>query len=165
MALVPAEVCYEDADAERKFRKMAVAGRPLRLRAMGEDDVNTTTTRIRGISFNEVDPNATTDTKYGPDPGRAGKGPCLGGRRGVSLGVTWTPPSPHGSVTSFPRMPILFRAGCAIAHVNASDELHQSQLVPLSSPPNTAQPRSLRRTTSVLRGRCSTPIHPFAWPA
>ena len=39
---------------------------------------------------------------------------CPGGRRGVSLGVTWTPPSPHGSVTSFPRMPICFLAGCAI---------------------------------------------------
>ena len=46
--------------------------------------------------------------------GVAGKGPCLGGRRGVPLGVAWNPPSPHGSVTSFPQMPICFLAGSAI---------------------------------------------------
>ena len=44
-----------------------------------------------------------------------GKGAYPGGRRGVSRGVAWTPPSPHGSVTSFPRIPILFLAGCAIS--------------------------------------------------
>ena len=35
------------------------------------------------------------------------------GRRGVPLGAAWNPPSPHGSVTSFPQMLRPFLAGCA----------------------------------------------------
>ena len=58
-----------------------------------------------------------------PDPAQA-RGRVRVGEEGYHSASLGPLPSPHGSVTSFPRMPILFLAGCAIAHVNASDELH-----------------------------------------
>ena len=39
-------------------------------RKLSDGDVGAAVGRIRGISFNEIDPNAEVDT-YGPDPGHA----------------------------------------------------------------------------------------------
>ena len=89
----------------------------------GKPDIETVDTSARIGQVEDVLEVSTKPMIYDGDTGGLPEifhftvrrqGAVSGGRRGVSLGIAWTPPSPHGSVTSFPKCAICFLAGCAI---------------------------------------------------